>query len=42
MFEKVRSKMHEKVAGLVVVAKLSLTDKLVILTVYREDYECEN
>ncbi|HEX8735456.1 MAG TPA: DUF4258 domain-containing protein [Pyrinomonadaceae bacterium] len=29
-------------AGLVVVAKLSLTDKLVILTVYREDYEYEN
>ena len=29
-------------ANLVVVAKLSLTDKLVILTVYREDYEYEN
>jgi hypothetical protein len=29
-------------AGLFVAAKLSLTDKLVILTVYREDYEYEN
>jgi uncharacterized DUF497 family protein len=28
--------------GIVVVAKLSLTDKLVIITVYFEDYEYEN
>lgn len=29
-------------AGIVVVAKLSLTDKLVIITIYTEDYEYEN
>ncbi len=29
-------------ASIVVVAKLSLTDKLVIITVYFEDYEYEN
>ncbi|MDQ3713553.1 MAG: DUF4258 domain-containing protein [Acidobacteriota bacterium] len=29
-------------AGIVVVAKLSLTDKLLIITVYFEDYEYEN
>lgn len=28
--------------GIVVVAKLSLTDKLIIITVYFEDYEYEN
>lgn len=29
-------------AGLIIVAKLSVTDKLVIITVYLEDYEFEN
>lgn len=29
-------------AGVVVVAKLSLSDKLVIITIYAEDYEYEN
>lgn len=29
-------------AGIVVVAKLSLTNKLVIITIYLEDYEYEN